>query len=256
MLSLLYQSLFYTTCKRGAFVLLLLFPLLFGSFTYHKQTATPAILYYIVNPELQNIAFYWKDERGQILKNFQTLKDHVEKKHQSLVFAMNGGMFTPGFSPQGLFIENHKVLTPVDTGKGDGNFYLSPNGIFYLTTDKQAVVCKTTDFKHTTNIQYATQSGPMLVINGTIHPAFKKGSANLNIRNGVGILPNKQIIFAISETPVNFYDFALFFQQRGCKNALYLDGFVSRIYLPEKKRMPADGQFGVIIGVTQTNSKK
>jgi uncharacterized protein YigE (DUF2233 family) len=95
----------------------------------------------------------------------------------------------------------------------------------------------------------------MLVINGKIHPAFKKGSTKLNIRNGVGILPNNNVVFAISKTEINFYDFAEYFQQLGCKNALYLDGFVSRMYLPEKNWTQTDGNFGVLIGVTKKKSK-
>ena len=89
----------------------------------------------------------------------------------------------------------------------------------------------------------------MLLINGQIHPAFKKGSSNLNIRNGVGILPNNKVIFAMSKQEVNFYDFAQYFKNLGCKNALYLDGFVSRTYLPGKNWEQLDGNFGVIIGL-------
>ncbi|MEO6719284.1 MAG: phosphodiester glycosidase family protein, partial [Ferruginibacter sp.] len=82
--------------------------------------------------------------------------------------------------------------------------------------------------------------------------AFKKGSANLNVRNGVGILPDNKIVFAMSKKEINFYDFAEYFKSIGCKNALYLDGLISRTYLPEKKWMQIDGNFGVIIGVTTT----
>ena len=91
----------------------------------------------------------------------------------------------------------------------------------------------------------------MLIIDGQIHSAFKAGSTNLNIRNGVGILPNNKVVFAMSKTAINFYDFAKFFKNLGCKNALFLDGFVSRTYLPEKKWMQTDGNFGVIMGVIE-----
>jgi uncharacterized protein YigE (DUF2233 family) len=90
----------------------------------------------------------------------------------------------------------------------------------------------------------------MLLINGKMHPGFNKGSTNLNIRNGVGILPDKRIIFAMSKREINFYDFATYFKNKGCKNALYLDGLVSRTYLPEKRWIQTDGNFGVMIGVT------
>lgn len=134
--------------------------------------------------------------------------------------------------------------------RGLATFILKPNGVFYLTTSNIPVICKTTEFRFTNNIKYATQSGPMLVMNGSINPEFRKGSANLYIRNGVGILPNSEIVFAISEKEINFYEFASYFKELGCKNALYLDGFVSRMYLPEKNRIQTDGNFGVIIGIT------
>jgi len=89
----------------------------------------------------------------------------------------------------------------------------------------------------------------MLLINGAFHTAFKKGSANTNIRNAVGILPDNKVIFAMSSQPINFYDLAGYFRNMGCQNALYLDGFVSRTYLPEKNWIQTDGNFGVIIGV-------
>ena len=168
-----------------------------------------------------------------------------------LLFAMNAGMFKKDYSPQGLFIQNKKTLSPSDTSNGNGNFYLKPNGIFYITTDNIPFVCKTANFSDKGNIKYATQSGPMLIIDGKIHSAFKEGSANLNIRNGVGILPDNKIIFAMSKKEINFYDFAKYFQSLGCKNALYLDGFVSRTYLPEKQWTETDGNFGVMIGVTK-----
>lgn len=134
-------------------------------------------------------------------------------------------------------------------------FYLKPNGVFYITTDDVALVCKSTDFANNGNIKYATQSGPMLVIDGQIHPAFKENSTHLNIRNGVGILPDNKVLFAMSKKEISFYDFAKYFQNLGCKNALYLDGFVSGIYLPSKNWRQTDGDFGVITGVTCKTNK-
>ena len=168
---------------------------------------------------------------------------------------MNGGMYKKDNSPQGLFIENKKTLSFIDTSDGEGNFYLKPNGVFYITSDNIPFVCKTGDFIDNGKIKFATQSGPMLLNDGQIHTAFKNGSKNLNIRNGVGILPNNKIVFAMSKIEISFYDFAKYFQSLGCKNALYLDGFVSRTYLPEKKWIQTDGNFGVIIAVTTKLNK-
>ncbi len=129
------------------------------------------------------------------------------------------------------------------------------NGILYITMDNKAVICPTAEFVNTGQIRFATQSGRMLLINGGVHPNFRQGSSNINIRNGVGVLPDNRLLFAMSEEPINFYDLAIYFKEQGCRNALYLDGFVSRTYLPEKKWEQTDGNFGVIIGVAYDTSK-
>lgn len=231
--------------------LLLLLTLGMIAFTTPQNVIDEKILAYTVDPKTQDLQLYWKNNNGEQLKSIQNLKHYVESKNVTLNFATNGGMFKRDFSPQGLFIQNKKILSAIDTAVGKGNFYLKPNGIFYLTTDNIPFVCKTTDFTCNENIKYATQSGPMLIIDGKIHSAFKEGSTNVNIRNGVGILPDNKIVFAMSKTEINFYDFAKYFKSLGCKNALYLDGFVSRTYLPEKKWTQTDGNFGVMIGVTE-----
>ncbi|MEO6039764.1 MAG: phosphodiester glycosidase family protein [Saprospiraceae bacterium] len=209
------------------------------------------IISYEVDLQKQNLHLYWKNEGGQILENIGNLKNWLTLKGENLVFAMNAGMFKPDHSPQGLFIQDQKIVEKLDTASGDGNFYLKPNGVFYTTADNLAVICKTENFSPGTAIKYATQSGPMLVIDGHIHPAFKAGSSNLHIRNGVGILPDGKVLFAMSKDKINLYDFANYFINAGCQNALYLDGFVSRMYLPEKHWLQTDGDFGVIIGVTE-----
>ncbi|HEY9049396.1 MAG TPA: phosphodiester glycosidase family protein [Ohtaekwangia sp.] len=199
--------------------------------------------------DASSIKLYWKDDSGQIFRSIQSLKTAIEAQGKELRFAMNGGMYMKDNSPQGLYIERGIISTPLDTLTGAGNFYLKPNGVFYITKDNNAVVCRTEDFTDNGQVNFATQSGPMLLIDGQVHPAFKKGSVNLNIRNGVGILPDNSVIFAMSKGEVNFYDFAEFFKSMGCRNALYLDGFVSRTYLPEQKWKQLDGNFGAIIGV-------
>lgn len=216
---------------------------------------TPAqdnrIISYIVDPKKQDVQLYWKDDKGQLIQHFDNLKNYVAGKNKKLVFAMNGGMFRPDYTPCGLYIQQQQTIRPLVTASGSGNFFLKPNGVFYITTGNTAAVCTTPHFTNANRqVKWATQSGPMLVIDGAIHPAFKKGSANLNIRNGVGVLPDNRIVFAISKEAINFYDFAEYFKNLGCKNALYLDGFVSRMYLPEKNLSETDGHFGVIIGVS------
>jgi uncharacterized protein YigE (DUF2233 family) len=204
------------------------------------------------NPKVENISFYWKDNDGKVLRSIDNLKKNVEREDKNLKFAMNGGMFAKNNFPKGLYIEDFKILNKIDTLSGEGNFYLNPNGIFYLTKNNDAELIETKKFKHDSNIKYATQSGPMLLINDEINPIFEKDSKNLNIRNGVGILKNGNVVFVMSKNEVNFYNFASIFKELGCTKALYLDGFVSRAYYPEGNWIQKDGDFGVMIGITES----
>lgn len=209
---------------------------------------------YSVNPKKETISLYWKNENQTTFGSIENLKKWLSINSKELVFATNGGMYTKDQSPQGLFIQNGMLKSPIDSASGNGNFYLKPNGIFYLTSNKEAFISKTDEFINTKNIEFATQSGPMLIIDGSIHSAFNKNSTNLNIRNGVGVLPNNNVIFAMSKKEINFYEFAAYFKSKGCKNALYLDGFVSRTYCPKESWKQTDGNFGVIIGITKNKN--
>jgi len=245
--------------RRKVFIFTAIFSLatvsIFG-FSIKEKKNYDGFISYIVDPKKQDLKLYWKDEKQQNFRSILNLKTWLEKKNKQLVFAMNAGMYKEDNSPLGLFIEDKKTISPLNTKDANGNFYLKPNGVFYITTDSTPVICNSTNFINNGKIKYATQSGPMLVIDGKIHSAFKEDSKNLNIRNGVGILPGNKILFAMSKTGVNLYDFAYYFKEMGCKNALYLDGFVSRTYLPEQSWLQTDGNFGVIIGVTINVSEK
>nr|WP_321228944.1 phosphodiester glycosidase family protein [uncultured Psychroserpens sp.] len=238
--------------KQFTTSILCLFLLIISCTSSAQKIEDKRFVSHIVDLQKQTLKFYYQNEDSINFGNFKTLKQELLNKDQELVFAMNGGMYLKDGSPQGLFIENGITTKQIDTTKeAYGNFYLQPNGIFYLTKDNKGFVSKTTDFKSNSNITFATQSGPMLVIDGEIHPVFVKGSKNLHIRNGVGILPNGTLLFAMSKDLITLYDFAEFFKSLGCQNALYLDGFVSRTYLPKKKWEQLDGNFGVIIGETK-----
>ena len=198
------------------------------------------------------IQFFLKNEQGHYFNNHGNLKNHLEKKDLELKFAMNGGMYLQDSSPQGLYIENGKTIKKLNTKKSTyGNFYLQPNGVFHITNNGIAHINTSKSFKQSPEIKYATQSGPMLLIKGKMHPVFTKGSKHIHIRNGVGILPNGNLLFAMSKDSINFYDFASYFKKKGCKNALYLDGAISKIYLPSKDIKQVKGKFGVIIAETK-----
>ncbi|MBF9144251.1 phosphodiester glycosidase family protein [Hymenobacter properus] len=221
----------------------------FGWHIYQMATQ-PAFISYRADVRHHQVRLYWKDEHNRRFRSLEGLRKWLDARGQKLDFAMNAGMFDPDFAPQGLYIEAGQTVVPLDTAAGQGNFYLKPNGVFYLGTDVSAHISSTAAFRNDGRVAYATQSGPMLVLDGRLHPAFRPGSANVQIRNGVGILPNGEVLLAMSRRKINFYDFAEYFRKAGCRQALYLDGFVSRTYEPGVGRPADDGDFGVIIGVT------
>ncbi len=227
----------------------------FAAFRFAQATqpdANPApFISYRVNPRRHTIKLYWQDERGRPLRSLGSLRNWLASRGEQLVFATNGGMFHAGNRPVGLFVQEGRQLVPLDTAAGAGNFYLQPNGVFFLRPDNTAGICRTADFRRPHrggpsrgSVRFATQSGPLLVLDGQLHPAFRPGSANVNIRSGVGLLPGGDVVFAQSRAKINFYDFADYFRQLGCRQALYLDGFVSRTYLPAQNWRQTDGDFG------------
>lgn len=210
------------------------------------------MLGHVVDPLKEDLRFYLLNDEGQHYGSINALRDALQGKGRRLTFAMNGGMYMENRMPLGLYIEDGDVIRDVNrTEHAHGNFYLQPNGVFLLKGDGTANIIPTKSYTSKSDISYATQSGPMLLIDGEIHPKLTRGSSNLHIRNGVGILPDGRILFAISKEHINFHDFANYFLEHGCKNALYLDGFVSRCYLPAIGRKQLDGDFGVIIGTSE-----
>jgi uncharacterized protein YigE (DUF2233 family) len=238
--------------QRNIFLIVpavLLLAFIYQNKKINKKTGPPDFLTYIADPIKQDLRLYWRDKNSKNYYTFENLKTKLATEDKELIFAMNGGMYKKDGTPQGLFIEEGVTKAKADRKqKGYGNFYLQPNGIFYLTKDKKAVVCTSENFKISKDINYATQSGPMLVTEGKIHPKFGRESTSTHIRNGVGILQNGQILFAMSKEKVNLYNFAEYFKKQGCKNALYLDGYVSKAYLSSEGIHQRGGNFGVIIG--------
>ncbi len=168
------------------------------------------------------------------------------------IMVTNGGMFDPDYSPHGMLICDGRVYKKLDlrTAKG-ANFYLQPNGVFYIDeTGYHVATSREFDSQYpdleAKKPNFATQSGPMLVIKDTINMAFDKQSLNTNIRSGVGILPNGYPVFIIADA-VTFYDFAMIFKEKfHCRAALFLDGAISKMFIGRKLDDP---NFGPMIEV-------
>jgi uncharacterized protein YigE (DUF2233 family) len=166
-----------------------------------------------------------------------------------LEFAMNAGMYHRDLAPVGLYIEEGKEIGRLVTRAGPGNFGLLPNGVFCIA-DSFRVIESRSFRKDRPDCRFATQSGPMLVIDGKLHPKLLPDSDSLYVRNGVGVSEDgSRAVFAISNDPVNFHAFArLFLDDLGMSDALYFDGNISRLYAPSLDRHDGGFPMGPIIG--------
>ena len=209
---------------------------------------------FVTNLDSHQILTHWKTKSGKKHLNIGSVKYELERENRDVLCITNAGMYTPSNSPEGLLISNSQELVPIDTGFIPNlNFYMMPNGVFYEIGGKHVI--KTTKEYMSLNqdsIKYATQSGPMLLINGKHHPAFNYGSKSRKLRSGVGIRENGNVVFLISKhSNVNFHEFATVFRELfNCNDALFLDGAISKMYLKEMNSSELGGNFGPIISIT------
>ena len=133
---------FFTIAKTANYIFLACLILCFEIADESK------ILSYVVNTNQQEIKLYYKNKNGQPYRSIQNLKNDVDSQNKQLIFAMNGGMYQRDNSPLGLYIENKKLIAPLNTKSGSGNFYLKPNGIFYIDIKNKPHVCTTKNFKN------------------------------------------------------------------------------------------------------------
>jgi uncharacterized protein YigE (DUF2233 family) len=213
------------------------------------------------DPAKDDLRIFWRDTSSKPYRTFAALEAELERQGKSVTFAMNGGMYESDFRPVGLYIENGRELVAANTARLAGppsqipNFYKRPNGIFYIGDGKAGILDTRRFLASRPKARFATQSGPMLVIDRKIHPAFIVNSTDRKPRDGVGILSANKVTFVISKGAVNFYDFARFFRDGlHCANALFLDGGAAPgLYAPELGRSdpPAHGGYGPIIAVVK-----
>lgn len=206
-----------------------------------------------VDPARSMMRIYHRDPLGRPFGSFDSLARQLWKERHYPIIAMNGGMYHRDLSAVGLFVEYGLERQAISTMAGWGNFHLLPNGVFWLRDGRAGVTETGRYLKDEIAADYATQSGPMLLIDGKIHPRFLPDSDSLKIRNGIGVDGTGRVHMVISEMPVRFYDFALLFRDRlGCRNALYLDGTISSLYDAGTGRRDHLFPLGPIIAVIGT----
>jgi uncharacterized protein YigE (DUF2233 family) len=201
------------------------------------------------DPKKADLRLFWRGPDAEPLGTFEAVAANL-KPGEKLIFGMNGGMYDVANAPVGLYIEHGVELKRANTRGGAANFHLKPNGVFFVGGG-QAGVWETSRFLSARpHAEFATQSGPMLVLNGRIHPHIHADGTSKKLRNGVGIDHEGTAVFAISNHPVTFHQFASLFRDKlGCDNALFLDGSISALYAPELGRDDFTLPMGPIIGV-------
>lgn len=204
-----------------------------------------------VDVRTNRIELFLRDETGRAINRFDHLAAWLASRKQHLRFAMNAGMYKTDFAPVGLLVQDGREISPLNLASGTGNFFLKPNGVFFVSGSGPRIV-ETTEYPALAQgVRLATQSGPLLLRNGVVNSALDPASTSRFIRNGVGISKNG-ILFVISEQPITFYEFAVYFRDElHCEDALYLDGVVSSLYSVDLQRNDSRADLGPIVGVVQ-----
>ena len=202
----------------------------------------------------EELRLFLRDDQGDILGSFWAVDAALAEQGKSLGFAMNAGMYHEDRAPVGYYLEDGVEAQRVISNAGPGNFGLLPNGVLCLRDGRADVIETLTFLALEPECVSATQSGPMLVIDGALHPRFLKDSTSRYIRNGVGTTADGlRAVFVISNNVVNFYQFgSLFRDHLELPNALYFDGNVSRVRAPALGRDDIGfSSLGPIIGVVK-----
>ena len=200
------------------------------------------------DPDKDDIRLFLNDSDGKPLGTFDNVEAELAQANSQLLFAMNAGMYHPDRRPVGLYVQDGTQFARIVTRAGPGNFGMLPNGVLCLDGKSAQII----DSRKLNDrlCRYATQSGPMLVINGALHPRFLPESNSRYIRNGVGVTEDGRLFTAISNRPVTFHHFARLFRDHlDTPNALFLDGNVSRLYAPMLDRHDLGFPMGPILGV-------
>jgi uncharacterized protein YigE (DUF2233 family) len=195
--------------------------------------------YRVVRVDLRRDALelHWKDDSGKPFGDIESLRAWGQARGRRLTFATNAGIYDRQFAPLGLYVEEGRQRVPLNLARGNpasGNFSLLPNGVFAVDAQGKAHVMTSEAWKTAAfpTPRLATQSGPMLLIDGAVNPAFTDASESMKWRSGVCAVSGDEVVFAVSESPVNFHAFARLFRDRlQCRDALFLDGTISQAYI-------------------------
>ena len=181
------------------------------------------------------IRMVWANDSGAPYSQLESARRQLEEDGPPVIAIGNGGIFRPGLIPAGLYVEGGTELSPINQNSGEGNFHLHPNGVFAITeagamvTTTTAFVARSSPADVPSDIHYAVQSGPMLVVSGEANELFTYQSNSAKIRNAVGISADGRVLLIQSAKPVTMRALADQALKLGATDLLYLDGTLARL---------------------------
>ncbi|MES2440382.1 MAG: phosphodiester glycosidase family protein [Verrucomicrobiota bacterium] len=237
---------------RSALALFLIISGVLNAEITEERIVSAGVKFRVVRVSPEKVGLVWKDESGEPYRSFDRVQAAFAKRGKTVKFIMNAGIFEPGGIPSGLHIQDGKLIRPLNPADAPGNFFLKPNGVCTFSSGAFVGTCEAWKRKSAGNEIWGIQSGPMLLIDGKRHPAFREGSDSKLLRNGVGLDREKRLVFAITDKGemVNFWDFAGLFLQLGCENALFLDGDISKMEVNPTKPVSTN-LFGAMFVVAE-----
>ena len=206
----------------------------------------------IIDPALHRIGVDLGPDGRKPYGSLSAFASANKDEQQAIALVMNAGMYDEDLRPIGYFVEDGERLKPINQNEGPGNFHLLPNGIFFGQADGGWQVLSTGNFIDEVKQRpdFATQSGPMLVIGGELHPDIAPDGESLKLRNAVGVDLAGRAHLLISEAPISFGRLARYYRDvLKVPNALFLDGSVSQIWDPARGRMDGGPDIGPLIVV-------
>lgn len=216
----------------------------------------------IYRAQPESVRLVWRSPDSKPLFSFAAAYQRLMQEEGEVLMLTNGGIFEPRYIPSGLYVEEGKELVPLNLRAGKGNFFLKPNGVFYLKKSASGMeagvigsraLAEWTDGERN-SLWYAVQSGPVLLLDGKKHPAFNRGSKSELLRNGVGVTTTGEVVFVITdkrEDDCNLWTFADCFRALDCQNALFLDGDISQMKVNPDRKVKGSG-FATIFSVVKS----
>ncbi len=199
----------------------------------------------------QDMRLYSHAPNGGYLRSFEGLQQQLGDDTTHVRFAINAGMFNDSGAPIGLYVQDGDEQKAISLTDGPGNFHLKPNGVFWQGQDGVLHIEVSESYAREMRApRWATQSGPMLLIDGELHPRIAEDGTSRLIRNGVGLRDGHTAYFVISSGFVSFGRFARFFRDElECRDALFLDGTVSSLWAPSMGRYDDNHELGPMVVV-------